>query len=301
MRKEVKIGILAVVIIFATFMAVNFLKGEDLFTNSIKLKTVYQSVEGLSVSSPVTIQGYKVGNISDLSYNPTERHYELLFTVSDDFDIPSDSYLEVYSSDILGSKALRIVLGKSQQTLESGDQIPGRVATDLIGQVLSSLTGTKSKIDSLLNGLNTTVNSLNKVLSDKTTEDIEVVIREVKTTLSHFSEIAAAVNNKTPEIESLITNISSISAALDSSSSAIQSTIENAKSITDSIASADLVASINSLKGLLDSIQNENGTIGKLLTSDSLYNSITSLSTNLDSLVSKIERDPKKYIKISVF
>ena len=81
MRKEVKLGIIACIIIAATFLAVDFLKGKDLFTNDIKLHTSYSSVEGLSVSTPVTIQGYKVGNITEMSYDPQQRIYNISFTV----------------------------------------------------------------------------------------------------------------------------------------------------------------------------------------------------------------------------
>ena len=128
MRKEVKLGIIACIIIAATFLAVDFLKGKDLFTNDIKLHTSYSSVEGLSVSTPVTIQGYKVGNITEMSYDPQQRIYNISFTVLSEFDIPNDSYLEVYSSDILGSKALRIILGSSAEYFTSGESIKGETA-----------------------------------------------------------------------------------------------------------------------------------------------------------------------------
>ena len=301
MRKEVKLGIIACIIIAATFLAVDFLKGKDLFTNDIKLHTSYPSVEGLSVSTPVTIQGYKVGNITEMSYDPQQRIYNISFTVLSEFDIPNDSYLEVYSSDILGSKALRIILGSSAEYFTSGESIKGEIASDLIGKLTSELSSTKSQVDTLLTNLNKTVNSVNVILNKENTENIASVMEDLQRTMSDIAKISATIKNKTPEIESLITNFESVSNTIAASSESISKTLENAEQITSAITEAQISESINSLKNLLDGLQNESGTIGKLLTSDSLYNSITSLSSHLDSLVTKIEKDPKKYIKISIF
>lgn len=301
MRKEVKLGIIACIIIAATFLAVDFLKGKDLFTNDIKLHTSYSSVEGLSVSTPVTIQGYKVGNITEMSYDPQQRIYNISFTVLSEFDIPNDSYLEVYSSDILGSKALRIILGNSEEYFTSGESIKGEIASDLIGKLTSELSSTKSQVDTLLTNLNKTVNSVNVILNKENTENIASVMEDLQRTMSDIAKISATIKNKTPEIESLIANFESVSNTIASSSESISKTLENAEQITSAITEAQISESINSLKNLLDGLQNESGTIGKLLTSDSLYNSITSLSSHLDSLVTKIEKDPKKYIKISIF
>lgn len=301
MRKEVKLGIIACIIIAATFLAVDFLKGKDLFTNDIKLHTSYSSVEGLSVSTPVTIQGYKVGNITEMSYDPQQRIYNISFTVLSEFDIPNDSYLEVYSSDILGSKALRIILGNSEEYFTSGESIKGEIASDLIGKLTSELSSTKSQVDTLLTNLNKTVNSVNVILNKENTENIASVMEDLQRTMSDIAKISATIKNKTPEIESLITNFESVSNTIAASSESISKTLENAEQITSAITEAQISESINSLKNLLDGLQNESGTIGKLLTSDSLYNSITSLSSHLDSLVTKIEKDPKKYIKISIF
>ena len=301
MRKEVKLGIIACIIIAATFLAVDFLKGKDLFTNDIKLHTSYSSVEGLSVSTPVTIQGYKVGNITEMIYDPLQRIYNISFTVLSEFDIPNDSYLEVYSSDILGSKALRINLGNSAEYFTSGESIKGEIASDLIGKLTSELSSTKSQVDTLLTNLNKTVNSVNVILNKENTENIASVMEDLQRTMSDIAKISATIKNKTPEIESLITNFESVSNTIAASSESISKTLENAEQITSAITEAQISESINSLKNLLDGLQNESGTIGKLLTSDSLYNSITSLSSHLDSLVTKIEKDPKKYIKISIF
>jgi phospholipid/cholesterol/gamma-HCH transport system substrate-binding protein len=236
-----------------------------------------------------------------MSYDPQQRIYNISFTVLSEFDIPNDSYLEGYSSDILGSKALRIILGNSAEYFTSGESIKGEIASDLIGKLTSELSSTKSQVDTLLTNLNKTVNSVNVILNKENTENIASVMEDLQRTMSDIAKISATIKNKTPEIESLITNFESVSNTIAASSESISKTLENAEQITSAITEAQISESINSLKNLLDGLQNESGTIGKLLTSDSLYNSITSLSSHLDSLVTKIEKDPKKYIKISIF
>ena len=229
--------------------------------------------------------------------------YTVSASVSREFDIPEDSFIEIYSSDILGTKKLRVKMGTSGVMASSGDTLRGCMETDM----LSSVTG---GLDSLMRSIGTTVESVNLILNEENRAEFRLLLKRLNSTAGNLEKISAMLQSKSPDIETLLSNLSSISATLDSAATAISGTAANAEAITASPNAEAITASLNEadLKGMTDSIrslagrlQSPDGSIGKLMRSDSLYNTLTALSSDLDSLVNNIRKDPKKYIKISIF
>lgn len=294
MRKEIKIGLFAVLVLAVALFMVEFLKGKDIFSRSNTYYIVYPDVDGLSVSTGITVGGYAAGIISDIRYNRSTTGYTVTASVSRQFDIPSDSYMEVYSSDILGSKKIRVRMGTSAVMAVSGDTLRGCRETDM----LSSLTGS---IDTLIGNVDMAVKSINLLLDEENRNEVSMLIKRLNSIAENLNAVTGTIRAKSPDIEDLLTNLSSVSAGLDSTVSYINGTAVNAEAISASLKDADLGGLADSVRCMIGKLQDPNGTIGKLMVSDSLYNSLTSLSNNIDSLVSNIRKDPKKYIKISVF
>lgn len=301
MRKEIKTGLFAVIVVAVALFMIEFLKGKDIFSRNNTFYIIYPSVEGLSVSTQITAGGYPAGIVSDIAYNPGAGDYTLTASIPRQFDIPADSYMEVYSADILGTKKLRIVRGTSPDAAAAGDTLPGRTEPDMLVSLLGSLQPAASGLDSLLRNLNTAVSSVNTILNEENRASVRQILIKLDRTASDLSEVAASVRSKSPEIEDVILNIHSISQTLDSTASAISTAVADAGTITASLKDARIGETADSLRSLVIRLQNPDGSIGKLLASDSLYNALTGLSGSLDSLVNDIRKDPKKYIKISVF
>lgn len=294
MRKEIKIGAFAVIVLAVALFMIEFLKGKDIFSRNNTYYIIYPSVEGLSVSTGVTVGGYAAGVISDIAYNRQTMDYTVSASVSREFDIPEDSFIEIYSSDILGTKKLRVKMGSSPVMATSGDTLRGCMETDM----LSSVTGS---LDSLMRSIGTTVESVNLILNEENRAEFRLLLKRLNSTAGNLEKISAMLQSKSPDIETLLSNLSSISATLDSAATAISGTAANAEAITASLNEADLKGMTDSIRSLAGRLQSPDGSIGKLMRSDSLYNTLTALSSDLDSLVNSIRRDPKKYIKISIF
>lgn len=294
MRKEIKIGVFAVIVLAVALFMIEFLKGKDIFSRNNTYYIIYPSVEGLSVSTGVTVGGYAAGVISDIAYNRQTMDYTVSASVSREFDIPEDSFIEIYSSDILGTKKLRAKMGSSPVMASSGDTLRGCMETDM----LSSVTG---GLDSLMRSIGTTVESVNLILNEENRAEFRLLLKRLNSTAGNLEKISAMLQSKSPDIETLLSNLSSISATLDSAATAISGTAANAEAITASLNEADLKGMTDSIRSLAGRLQSPDGSIGKLMRSDSLYNTLTALSSDLDSLVNSIRRDPKKYIKISIF
>lgn len=294
MRKEIKTGVFAVIVLAVALFMIEFLKGKDIFSRNNTYYIIYPSVEGLSVSTGVTVGGYAAGIISDIEYNRQTLNYTVSASISREFDIPKDSYIEVYSSDILGTRKLRVRMGSSSVMASSGDTLRGCVEADM----LSAITGS---LDSLMRSIGTTVESVNLILDEENRAEVRQLLKRLNSTAGNLDRISAMLQSKSPDIETLLSNLSSISASLDSAATAINGTAANAEAITASLKEADLTGMTDSIRSLAGRLQDPDGSIGKLMSSDSLYNALTALSNDLDSLVNNIRKDPKKYIKISIF
>ena len=294
MRREIKIGAFAVIVLAVALFMIEFLKGKDIFSRNNTYYIIYPSVEGLSISTGITVGGYAAGVISDIAYNRQTMDYTVSASVSREFDIPEDSFIEIYSSDILGTKKLRVKMGSSPVMATSGDTLRGCMETDM----LSSVTG---GLDSLMRSIGTTVESVNLILNEENRAEVRQLLQRLNRTAGNLDNISSMLQSKSPDIETLLSNLSSISATLDSAATAISGTAANAEAITASLNEADLKGMTDSIRSLAGRLQSPDGSIGKLMRSDSLYNTLTALSSDLDSLVNSIRRDPKKYIKISIF
>lgn len=294
MRKEIKTGLFAVIVLAVALFMIEFLKGKDIFSRNNTYYIIYPSVEGLSVSTGVTVGGYAAGIVSDIVYNRQTMDYTVSASISREFDIPKDSYIEVYSSDILGTRKLRVRMGTSSVMASSGDTLRGCVEADM----LSSVTGS---LDSLMRSIGTTVESVNLILDEENRAEVRQLLKRLNSTAGNLDRVSAMLQSKSPDIETLLSNLSSISTTLDSAATAINGTAANAEAITASLKEADLTGMTDSIRSLAGRLQDPDGSIGKLMSSDSLYNALTALSNDLDSLVNNIRKDPKKYIKISIF
>ncbi len=301
LSKTQGIGLFVVIILIAIYLVINFLKGQDLFSSRNVFYTSFENVEGLSETGPVYIRGLKVGMIEKIAYNPVKDNFTVEFNVKSEYAIPKGSVAEVYSSDILGSKSLRICLGKDNIHAQDGDTLKGGIAPDMISMLTGQIGPISEQVSTLMDNLNTALNSINSILDSNGQANISQTLANLNKTMDNAEGITANLNSLSPEIKSLVENLSSFSASLESGSGDITASLDNLNKITTSLSEADLQATVNNLKALLEKMQDPNGSIGKLLATDSLHNSADTLIKSINTFVEKMTENPKKFIKISVF
>lgn len=301
MRKEIKTGLFAVIVLAATLFTVEYLRGKDIFSKTYTYYIIYPTVDGVEVSTAVTFGGYQAGRVSGMQYNRKTMDYTVTVSVSSEFTVPEDSRMEVYSSDIMGTRKIRIIPGRSEIMASSGDTLRGEIGTDMLSSLTESIGPVATSLDTLVAGLNRAVASVNAVLDEDNRNSIAKVISNLQAISEDLAATASIVRDKNPDIEQIITNLNTITASLDSAASAAVGTVANAEAVTASLRDARLGETIDSIRALAVKLQDPSGSIGKLMTTDSLHNAVTRLANDLDSLVKGIEADPKKYIKISVF
>lgn len=299
--RELKIGLFALLTILSLYFVVNYLKGKNLFSSRNSYITIYQDVAGLTPTGPVYIRGLKVGTIETISYNQEKDNFTVEIKVKSEYKIPTNSIAEAYSSDIMGTKALRINIGDAPSFLNSKDTLASTTEAGLVQMITQELFPLKEDISNLISNINTTFNSVNEILNPQAQKELAQSLENLNRTLANAKTISNSLTKGAPKINQLLSNLNDLTTKLNVGTESLNKGLDNFAEITDSLKSAELVQTISSLKDLLQQVQNPSGSIGKLLQTDSLHSSIEMLTRDLDQLVKNINNNPKKYIKISVF
>ena len=299
--KELKIGVFVVVVLVASFFLINYLRGEDIMNKEIELVSRYDRVEGLVASAPVYIKGYKAGKVSEVVYEPEGDEFKVVCSVRKEFKIPQDSRMTIYAVDIMGGKGVRIDLGTSEELVSDGDYLQPAFEAGLMDGLAADLGPLLKKVGTTLDSLEVTVSGVNRVLSQKNTQSISNTLAHLEKTMSDVKKIAASVEGRSAELEAFIANLSELSESFNGIASKVDTTVTGVNELMGTINSSDIDGVATSLNELLENINDPDGTVGKLLNDGSVYNSVDSLLNDVDVLVKKIQENPKKYIKISIF
>jgi phospholipid/cholesterol/gamma-HCH transport system substrate-binding protein len=299
--KELKIGVFVVVVLVASFFLINYLRGEDIMNKEIELVSRYDRVEGLVASAPVFIKGYKAGKVSEVVYEPENDEFKVVCSVRKEFKIPQDSRMTIYAVDIMGGKGVRIDLGTSEELVSDGDYLQPAFEAGLMDGLAADLGPLLKKVGTTLDSLEVTVAGVNRVLSQKNTQSISNTLAHLEKTMSDVKKIAASVEGRSAELEAFIANLSELSESFNGIASKVDTTVTGVNELMGTINSSDIDGVVTSLNELLENINDPDGTVGKLLNDGSVYNSVDSLLNDVDALVKKIQENPKKYIKISIF
>lgn len=299
--KEFKIGGFVVVVLVVSFFVINYLRGVDIFNREIEVSSRFDDLEGLVESAPVYIKGYKAGKVSDVSYSPEDSGFTVTCSISKEFAVPADSRMVIYGVDIMGGKGIRIDLGESEQMVPDGGVLQGDCEADMLSSLADGLTPLLSKVNTTLDSLAVTVSSVNQTLSEQNRISISNTLRHLEMTMADVSGIAEGLGGRSEQINAFVDDLGDIADRIVVLTEKADTLVGNLAGITGSVSEADIRELVSSFKVLLENINDPDGTVGKLLVDDSVYDSLDSLLSDVDSLVNKIQENPRKYIKISVF
>lgn len=301
MSKELKIGSFAVMVFVLSFFVINFLRGEDIFNREIELTASYDNVEGLVPSAPVYIKGYKAGKVVEVEYDKEQQIFDVVCSIKKEFMIPVDSRMTIYSVDIMGGKGVKIDFGSSAEYVEDGDRLEPAFEAGLMDGLSAGIGPLIDKVGNTLDSLSVTVAGINSILNDANRSRISSTLKHLDATMADVRALASEVNGKSDELNLFIDNLAALSEKLAPVMEQVDSTMTSVTSVVNKIDRSDIEGVIESFNSLLKKIDDPEGTVGKLLVDGSVYNSLDSLLSDIDSLVRKIEENPKKYIRISVF
>lgn len=180
--KEWRIGAMVVFTIVAAYFVINFLRGKDVFNKENDYIIYYENVAGLKASSAVSVSGFKAGTVKSVEYCPGQRNFKVVCSVSKDFVFPEDSRFEIYSSDIMGGKAMRVIVGGSQDMAISGAVMQGCLAGDMMASLMEKLPGILDSVGSALDSVSAAAGSLRGIVDGN-----EGKVRDILADLSEVS------------------------------------------------------------------------------------------------------------------
>jgi phospholipid/cholesterol/gamma-HCH transport system substrate-binding protein len=310
--KEVKIGLIVVSGIAILFWGINYLKGRDFFTSQKLVYVVYNRVDGLSNSNPVLVNGLKVGAINSLSLMPDNSgRIVVAMHLENAFPIPRNSVAEIFNRDVLGTKAIRLVLGDSNEEVQRGDTLVAAIQKNIAEEFSENVVPIREKAENLMASLDSVLTVFRNVFNEKTKENLRKSFESIATSLESIEGITAAIDtsfSNDNRLEMIFKNLESIASNISRNNAQITNIINNFSEISDSLTKANIVATIESMRKTLDQtntmftrINSGEGTLGQLATNDSLYSSLNSTSQSLDSLLRDFKANPKRYVHFSVF
>ena len=299
--KEFKIGLFVITVMVASFFVINYLRGKDIFNNDIEIVSHYGNVEGLVESAPVFIKGYKAGKVIEVAYQPEEEVFRVVCSVRKEFRIPTDSKMTIYAVDIMGGKGVKVDLGTSAEAIQDGGELAPAMEAGLLDGLAAGLEPLMAKVTNTIDSLNVTVSGINAMLSESSRASLANTLAHLEKTMKSVNGIADTINGKSDEISMFIDNLEVLSMKLGGMVEKADSLVGGASDFMATLNESDIEALVNSFKTLLENINDPDGSIGKLLVDGSVYDSVDELLNDVDSLVNKIQENPKKYLKISVF
>jgi len=303
---EVKVGATALLAIVVFIWLFSFLKGKDFLKSTAIYYTIYDKVGGLAESSPVEVNGYKVGVVRSLDFiDPKSGKLLVEFSVNKNFKIPKNTVAEIVPVSLLGGMKVQFVYGNGPGTYSEHDTIPGRLAESLMDKIDTEILPVKEKISNLIVALDTIIRSVNEVFNADFKKDLRGTISNLNGTTASLDKI---VGSKEKELTATLENINKFTQMLSDNSGKMNKTFSNLESISDTLAAADIYNSISNLKTslgkaslLLENMNNGKGSAGQFLTNDTLYANLTNSLESLNVLLKDMKNNPKRYVHFSVF
>jgi phospholipid/cholesterol/gamma-HCH transport system substrate-binding protein len=313
LTKTSKIGILAVTCLTILIWGINFLKGRDLFRTEKTFYARYQNVGGLEATTLVTLNGLKIGYVRDI-YFAEDLSGDLIVKIAihNNFPLPVGTSAEIASSDLLGSKVVKINLAKSERLLQENDTLATKMAPDIMQQVNEQIAPIKAKAERLIENLDSIVSTASKIFNNESQHNIAESFRQINLTLINLEKISGDLNEVTSgqkkNLTATITNITDVTANLKSNTVKLGNIMNNFSTFSDSLVKLDINGtmshmnkSITNLQSVLSKIDTANGTIGMLVNDPQLYRNLSNSSDNLNRLLVDFRLNPKRYVHFSAF
>ncbi|MCT4615046.1 MAG: MlaD family protein [Marinifilaceae bacterium] len=303
-KKSRTIGILVILTILMLIWGINFLKGHNIFYSHNYFYVKYNNISGLKTSDPVNINGYKIGQVSDINLKNLSSNFIIKIDISADYKIPVGSKLNLTDSDLMGSKEIQILSSKSNQYHSVGDTIDGKITGGMIKQFTSQIEPIQKKAENMLSNLDSSLIAVNKILNAETVANLNSIIKHMNNTAASMDRI---VGQKSNELKQIVDNSADISNQLNQNMNNINDIIRNIKMITDSLSNAGISKMAKRTDSLLtasnkifDKINNGENNINSLLTDNKLYTNLENATNNLNNILLDFQNNPKRYFHMSL-
>lgn len=314
--KEIKVGIVAIISVALLVAGVNFLKGNSFFGGDDVYYGYFPNSGGLAPASSVILNGVPVGKVLRVEYVPNnspDRLVKIAFNIQDErIKISKGSLIQIGSVDLF-SKGILLTLNTNPKagSYKPGAKLYGTVAQDMIQQVQSYADPITKNLQSLMSNVDRAITSISAFWDTTATSALQGSMQEVKTAIRRLGNVAEGLDDlmtsEKVHLKNIFSNVNSITNNLNASNEQISAIIGNTKKVTDEMLTIDFKSvvrdakkTISTLNAVLADANSGNGSLGKLMKDETLYNEIVKTNKDLQDLVQDLKLHPERYIHFSV-
>lgn len=305
MNKELKIGLLTIVVIISLVFGVNYLKGINILNDNRNFYAIYENIGGLQVGSTVMVNGYKVGMVSNIDLL-IENNQNLLVTISveKEFDMAINTVCKIVNQDLMGTKGIALLLGNATELIAVGDTLLSGIEGTLQDEVNAQILPLKNKAEALIGSVDSVMMIVTAVLNKDTRESLRNSLQSLDKTFSLMSETMIKVDSmidlNDERISKVVQNLESISSNLESSNGEIKTILTNFATLSDSLVKADIAVTLKNVSEITAKINNGEGSIGLLMKDDKIYANFEKSTRELAELLEDIKKHPSRYVNFSI-
>lgn len=312
--KEFKIGIIVIISLVLLIIGINYLKGINLFIQQRSFFAVYENVDGLGPSNPVVLNGFKIGQVSEVGFhNSGDGRLVVKFNIDQkDLNIPVDSKAKIFSSDFFGSKAIELIMGDSSAYAAKGDTLDSDIQVGLAEAVRIELIPLKNKTDQLIEGVDDILENLKQVFDDDATKGLPQVFESLQRTMETLEtttlRLDKTVADNSETIDGIFDNVYSITENLERNNAKLNNIITNFDAVSDSLAKLELASTLKKadtalgqFSEVVTKINEGDGTLAMLINNDSLHTSLLESNQELQYLINDLYMNPWRYVHVSIF
>lgn len=294
-RKEFWIGFSVIMAVLILIFGIDYLKGINLFRPTNYYVAYYENVDELTVSSPVLINGYKVGQVRELNFDyKRPGKIEVVLALDKSLELPEGTVASLGSTLLSGAR-IELTVGQSEKMLPVGSELPTDAKAGLMAAVqdglMPAITNTLLNVDSLLNNLNKVAGdpALTQAIGriDGITANLLSTTKGLNSTMNReVPAIAGNAARATQGLDTIVGNLGQLSYQLKHLP--LNTTVDNVNQLTDN------------LSQFSTQLTDKNSTLGLLTSDPELYNRLNQVSADIDSLIVDIKKNPKRYISIKL-
>lgn len=300
-RREFKIGIFAIIVILVSWWGISWLGGQNLFKSYNTYTVYYEEVsKDLQVSSRVYIRGVNVGNVQDIELQ--SGRVKVVIAVEEQYAdmIPSNT-TALITEGMMGGAQIVLEQGDSNSVAKDGATLNGRLDEGLMGMLADKGTELIDNLNTTLTKLDDTVSSVNGILEDNR-ENITGIVTNLE---ALSGEMTALVSDSKGDIDTAISDLSAFTTMLKDNTASIESMLGNLDEFSGELADSNIITNLNTtvdkLNGIIATIESGEGSVGKLLSDDAVYNSIDETIGSLNALLTDLKEHPMRYVHFSLF